>query len=316
MKILLPDMHKNFSRSMAYVLGELLNHEVYLLDDSWAGYINYGDKWNSDKILKYNLKNTKVISYANFADEKIDVVICPCVEQINDIINNIYKPHGSKYKYISYYGNEYYSNAIPWGIFKNHLSADIHSHVDAIKNRVHSIEYLPPIKYEDYPFSFSNSNKINTYIHYYQHSWKSGYAMYKAVEQMFSPTLLFTHYGKYGEKEIDELDMPRTINDSVATCHFKDREGYGMAVIESMASGRPIIGYLPNIKSKRLSAWVREGNALLFSSYEECIQIMTRYANDINFRYMLQAKAAKEIRQAIDPGEQAYKLNKYLNELQ
>lgn len=308
-------MHKNFSRSMCYVLGELLNHTVYLLDDTWAGYINYGDKWTKDKILKYNLKNTKTLSYSKFADAEIDIVMCPCVEQINDIINNIYKPHGNKYKYISYYGNEYYSNAIPWGIFKNHLSADIHSHIDAIKNKVHSMEYLPPIKYEDYPFSFSDSNRINTYIHYYQYSWKQGYAMYKAVVDIFKNDILFTHYGKHGEKEIDELDMPQTINKSTATCHFKDREGYGMAVIESMASGRPIIGYLPNIKSKRLSAWVREGNAILFSSYEECIEKITRYVDDDNYRYMLQAKASKDIKQIIDPGEQAYKLNLFLNEL-
>jgi glycosyltransferase involved in cell wall biosynthesis len=314
MNILLPDMHKNYSRSMCYVLGELLGHTVYLLDDSWNNIIKYGDKWTEDKILKYNLKNTKTISFHNLEASAIDIVICPCVEQINDIIQHIYNPYRNKYKYISYYGNEYYVNAIPWNIFQNHLSADTNSHVDAVKNRVNSIEYLPPIKYEDYSFSFSNSNKINTYIHYYQYSWKHGYSIYNSVKQIFVG-LEFTHYGKHGDKEIDELDMPFIIKDSTATCHFKDREGYGMAVIESMASGRPIIGFKPNIESKKLSRWVNDSNSILFSSYEECIDMIGRYVSNQDYRYMLQAKCAKDIKQIIDPGEQAFKLNKFLNEL-
>ena len=316
MNILLPDMHKNFTRSMCYVLGELLNYNIFIPDTSWATVIGYGDKWNLNKIETYFAKNpnVKTISWEEFKDSTIDIVMSPCIEQQADIIKNIIIPFQDRYKYVSYYGNEYVNGYIPWQYFKNHLSADLNSHIEAIHSGVHAARILPPIKYEDYPFKFNTTSMdINTYIHYYQYSWKSGYAMYQAIKEIFQQ-YKFRHYGKHGEEEIDELDMYSKITQSAATIHLKDREGYGMSVIESMASGRPIIGFRPVISTKRLAAWVTDNVSILFDSVEELSVKLDKFAI-VDNRMELQHKCAEHIRNTIVPSEQAIIIKKFMENL-
>ncbi len=312
-------MHTRFTSSMVYTLTELLPNIVYIPDSTWNTIIRYGDKWDSQKLNKFfgDNYNVRTISVADFADSNIDLVISPCLEQQQDIIDYIIKPYGDRFKYCSYYGNEYHPGMIPWQYFKNHLSADIQSAKEALSYNVHAIEIRPPIKYEDYPFSFSHTNIINSYIHYYANSWRNSYPIYEAVTNSYK-NAKWKLYGRqqYGNEDyVDELELPKRMIESVATCHIKEKEGYGMAVIESMALGRPIIAYRPLITPKRLSEWVTDDTSILFDGYDELAGHLGIYLSDADYRMKLQSNCSRVIKNLIDPSVQAIQMKAFLENL-
>ena len=103
------------------------------------------------------------------------------------------------------------------------------------------------------------------------------------------------------------------MQNSIATMHFKNLEGYGYAIIESLSSGRPVIMHRSWVKDKTYNLWCHEGQSvILVSTVDECVEQIGKLVNNEEYRHSLQDKSAKAVRAAINNQEQTEKLQKYL----
>jgi hypothetical protein len=305
---------------MCYLLSGLLKHQVYLLDSSWATIIKYGDKWSYPLIDKYlpDYDYVNPISFSEFQDSNFDLAIMPCYEQQADFIEWIAKPHSKRMKLASYYGNQWILGAYDFSIFRNHLSADIKSGEEARQHGCNVLDIKPPLDYIKYPFSFNTDTEtpwIGTYINYYRDSWHQSYPIYDAVRGMY-PSIEWRHYGKRSANgDLDELDIPKVMQTSIASISIKEKEGYGIANLESAALGRPLIALRSIIKTQRQQEWINEDTSILFDGFEELKTKMDLYLTNKEYRMNLQATCSNNIRSIVDPGEQACNMARFLENL-
>lgn len=325
MNILQPHCHVRFTESLI-ILCERLGHHLYLLDDSWKNQVRYDFTWPDHmRGLPWVLDspNVHMISYEEFCDtDLIDVVIISCHENQYDCLANIWGVKGDKCKYMTYYGNDYMEGMLPFEVIQNHMSADINSHHAAVEAGVNSFVIKPPIDYDLFCFKTIDEESepsINTYIHFYKETWVRSYRIFSQFREDAERELgiKFREFGRTGKDgEIKSpKDVPAVIHDSWLTSHIKEREGYGYGCIESMACGRPVIAYRPYVKPRAMSEWVNEDLALLFDTPQELMTKLNYYVKNKDFRKEMQASVAAEIRKMIDPGKEAEKFGKFLEEL-
>jgi glycosyltransferase involved in cell wall biosynthesis len=104
---------------------------------------------------------------------------------------------------------------------------------------------------------------------------------------------------------------------AAASLHIKSDEGYGYAVIESLACGRPVIAPRRYVAGRAMARWCIDGeSALLFDRIDEAQQQLRRFFADADFRHALQSSAAATVRRAIDNDEQREVLRRFLERLQ
>ena len=87
-------------------------------------------------------------------------------------------------------------------------------------------------------------------------------------------------------------------------------------LIQSIASGKPLFikrsSYMPKILSELC---IENKTAFFFDSYEEFEQKLTKYLNNLDFRYKKQKEAAFFIRDEINNEKQALILDNFLQKL-
>ena len=322
MNILFPFFHLRAFESFKILLCDELDHEIYLLDNSWKYYIKYDFLFNEEeKGWLWLTKNEKIhfISYQEFLESnKIDIIIANCTENYYDILCNIWPYKKNKCKFITYFGNEYipYMSGIPFQIIKNHISADVTSHNEAIKRNVNSIILRPPIDYNIFKYKpVENYKKIKGYIHNY-FVWKSGFDIFNYIKNTVKKCE-FSIYGKNGDGGIliKAEDVANSIYDSCAQFHVKDREGYGLSLIENLACGRPPILFRPFIKNKALTQWCTDKTSIIFDTIPEGINKINRYLSDKEYAIKLQENASEIIRKEININTESEKLKKFLGNL-
>ncbi len=103
---------------------------------------------------------------------------------------------------------------------------------------------------------------------------------------------------------------------SLLTVHFKSHEGYGFSVIESLASGVPVIIHKNLVgRQNTLSKLCREGyGSWIVDSANDAAKIILRAHNDRNYLAEQSLAAADSIRNAINEDEQICCLDAFLNE--
>ena len=103
---------------------------------------------------------------------------------------------------------------------------------------------------------------------------------------------------------------------ALAEILLKQAEGFGYAIIESMACGRPVFLYRKFAKGKRYLGWSEEGRtAFFFGSQDEFDQKMRHWVEDAEFRHGVQADCAARIRELISNEDQAEILGSFLHNL-
>jgi len=310
MNILLPSMHPDVDEAF-FLLSKNTDHNIYFLDQSWVPVIKYGLKYTA------STKNRVTISYQEFLDtDIIDAVINPCFEQQNDVINNIINKKGSSVKYISYYGNEYHTGVINFNYFKNVLSANLHAYQVGKLQGVHSSHILLPVDYEVFQEAPEESlTVLNSYINSYGEFWAHSLALYSQCTAQF-PNLDFRRYG-VGEPNgyISGPNLYDSFKEEIATMHIKEKEGYGFATIQSLATGRPIIAFKPFVRGKTMERWITDETSIILESTAEFKSKLDRYLTDETYRHNLQHNAAVKIREIINFEEQQQVFNNFLEEL-
>ena len=111
-------------------------------------------------------------------------------------------------------------------------------------------------------------------------------------------------------------ETSRCMKESIATLHVKHLEGYGFAIIESMAKGRPVFLHKKFAQGKSYLNWaIENATSLYFGDNKELKSKMKSIIECQEYRHWLQEHCSKAIRSLINNTEQTNNLKTFLNNL-
>ena len=171
--------------------------------------------------------------------------------------------------------------------------------------------YYPWIFYDRF-FDGGPSDEpvLGTYIHQFQRRYRRDFDLTRAIIDSVPGLRLDVVENQ------DSGQVAARMRASMATMHIKPEEGYGYSVIESLASGRPIVLPRKYVRDRTMARWLEEGrSALLFDSAGEAQAKLVRLLADAGQRHALQQASARLIRQRIDNAEQSRILQSFLEDL-
>jgi len=320
MKIFFPDIHYALTNYFAKAC-EKLGHEILVPSKEWK--VSFYPKppinhfvWNEsldEKVLsekKYN-SNVKAISKEQFFDIKPEIIFITAYENQFEIINELWKKQNWSAKLCFYSGNDYWKGAYPLEYLKNYLAADLTGINIAKENGVNYLKYIPYFDESIYKFSGTNdSNTFITAIGEYQKLFSSDFIYYSEL-QFSTPYINYDLHTKSSHEIVIE-----SIKKSCACLHVKHLEGLGILILESMFIGRPVILFRPFSENKRYKEFCIHGkNSLYFSDKNEYIDIAKKIIFNRDFRHEIQESTAEFTKKILNPQENLYSLNNFLNRL-
>jgi hypothetical protein len=334
----MPDMHLDFSHSMAKTL-DTLGATLYVPDESFSSHIKYGLKFIGGGYITENayydfpalrkkaleftaLDNVKVTSYEELLSEDIDLYICPC--SIHDIdMHNLFDTHKAinpKLKMCHWSGNNSDIHKYKFESMQNIFTGDIMNYEVALSAGKHTIYFFPYIDYDKYEYSgHSSSIFIRNYIIKHAEYWKEGWEISNVLKNNMSAAgmdeyVRFDLEPDWRTPPFD--DIPQLMKDSMATVHIKEKEGFGYSICHSLASGRPLIMYNKYKDNKTYNNWcIHDETTIFFDIYEDLFIKLSRYIFDESYRNMMQESAARTIREAINNQEQTENFKKFVEDL-
>jgi len=338
MKIFMPDMHLDFSYSMAKTLG-MLGHTLYIPDQSFSDHIKYGLKFIDEEHLEESsyedhpilikraieltrLNNVKVISYEELLSKDIDIYISPCSEQDVDI-HDLFRVHetiNKTLKICHWSGNNSDIHRYRFDSMKNLFTGDIDNYEKATSSKKHAIYFFPYIDYDKYKYvGTSSSVFIRNYIINHAKYWKEGWEISTVLKNVMSSEEMkgYVQFDLEPECRMPPFDnIASLMKNSMATLHIKKNEGFGYAICHSLSSGRPLIMYNKYKDNKTYNNWcIHNETCIFFDRYEDLYIKLTRYIFDEAYRSRLQENAARKIRQEINNEEQTENFKKFLESL-
>tara|TARA_R110001592_G_scaffold24785_4_gene95085 strand:+ start:510 stop:1472 length:963 start_codon:yes stop_codon:yes gene_type:complete len=319
LNIFFPDIHttltKNFSKSL-----ELLGHKLVLPSKDYriTQYPPQNWAWNDthsiESTKKYDFaKGTIYVNKDELFEIKPDVIFVTAFENQFEVLNEIW-PEAKKWgaKLVFYSGNDYWDTAYPWDLIQNYLPADQLAASICEERKVNFIHYRPWIDYDEFSFGgSSDSNILGTYICNYKENFPEDFFIYEKIKKL-TPELLSLKLCESCTKR----ETAQIMKESFATLHIKKLEGYGFAIIESMARGRPVFFWEPSTINKSYLKWLELGvTGFTFRDMGDFLSQIKFLLSNKEFLFECQEKCAKRIRELINNEEQNEKLNNFLQNL-
>ena len=320
MNILWPDIHLNLTKNIAKAFN-LLGHTLILPSKDYTptnfppkGFSQWiwNNSWTQEKAdIEFQHKNVKVLNKEEILDIKPEIIFITSFETQFEILSEIWPHLKEKSKLVCYSGNDYWDGAYPFYIIKNYLCADYLGYVLSNKYKVNHLYYKPWVDYDRCTFDGpTDGNIVGIYISEYEKNFNQEYNMSKTLQEM-TPFIDYQYHTNSSQEE-----LTKTLKSSIATQHLKHLEGYGIAIIESMACGKPVFMHRQMAQNKSLMNWSIENVTTLFfeSEYEYIAKLKALYESK-DYRYFLQHTTASAIRQIIDNNKETEKLGHFLNNL-
>jgi glycosyltransferase involved in cell wall biosynthesis len=320
MNIFWPDIHKNLTKGISQAFN-LLGHTLILPSEKYKityrapsqfSQFVWNEEWTQKKADNFfPFKNVQVLSKSEILDLKPDIVFITSFETQFEILTELWPNLKSFSKLAAYSGNDYWDGAYPFNIIKNYLCADYVGYVLSNKYKLNYLYYKPWVDYNRCTFDGNtDSNIIGIYISEYQKLFNNEYKYSKELQKL-TPFIDY-HYHTNSTQE----ELTRTLKSSIATQHIKSLEGYGMAIIESMACGKPVFLHRRLSQNKSLKQWSIENiTALFFETPEEYHSKLKALIDSRDYRYFLQTTTAEVIRQIINNEKETQKLGHFINNL-
>lgn len=346
LRLFFPQMHPILVQSFALVC-QHLGHTLVLPGESFDPHsrhrgpkISYGTFFKKNPLdsvsytsffsedpsqCTFLSKNIEVIENDEFFSNPPDVIFVNCYElqdsmyQIWARINHELHPST---RLVHYSGN----NATPYNqnYVKNLIAVDAYTARYFDSSAVNILYWIPWIDYDTLVYEGTTDNlEINAYLrHYYNASMPSSYQCYRNIVDGLSlefPDVTANLYPPSNSSfpYVRHCDVFPLINQSCATMHIKESEGFGYTIIESLAKGRPVFLFRPFSIGSRLMNWCIEGKTAFFvNDYNEFRDKFQKYMEDSEYRHQIQNECATTIRRLINNEKQARILDKFLHSLQ
>lgn len=275
----------------------------------------WNQSWTQEKInAEFRTKNVLALNKEQILDLKPEIVFITAFENQFEILNEIWPHLKHKSKLVFYSGNDYWDSAYPWFLIKNYLCADNLAKSLCERHGVNHLYYRPWVDYAHYTYQgVSDANALGTYICGYQGNFPKEYEFYQQITKNL--TAKFGTAFNLHESSTKEQIKDSLVN-SVASLHIKGLEGFGYAIIESMACGRPVFLHRQLAKNKSYLNWAFENDTCFyFESLEEITAKLGALLACAEYRNWIQSNTAHRIRQLINNEEQTAKLGKFLGNL-
>ena len=258
--------------------------ESYLIDYSFKQVIRYGRKYKKEEGYKvYNLEQ--------FKKDPPEILIITCYLVYQDALNLI-KNMPKKPKLMFYEGNgspAYNERDVKYLFTTSQITYNKYPN----SNR---IIYYPYIDFNKLKYTgHSDINEAGTYIMKYKELWPTEFNMVQEIKKEI-PEIHFEIFD--GKLHTEAMDY---MNQTSFTLHLKHAEGFGQAIIESMAKGRPVVFYKEWIKNKTYMNWAIDGeSAIFFSTIPELRSKLLEYINNPDLRNYMQDRTAAIVREKLD----------------
>lgn len=317
MKIFFPDTHLTLTKNMTKAFSKL-GHTTLIPSKDYEVTIWPPQKWvwnnshNESSIEKYDLpKDTLFVNKEQLFDLKPEVIFITAFENKFEIFDVIYKEAinwGAKL--VFYSGNDYWPEAYSFDLIDNFLPADKLGATLAEKNKKNFLHYKPWIDYEMFSFDgTSDGNTVGTYICDYRKNFPQDFECYRQTKEL-------TNYDYILCEKSTKQETADIMHKSCFTLHVKSQEGYGYAIIESMAKGRPVFFWEPQTAGKSYLDWLDLGvTGFTFRDVSEFKSQSEFFLNEKEFRHETQTKCASRIRELIDNERENDKLKTFLENL-
>lgn len=320
MNIFWPDIHKNLTKGISEALN-ILGHTLILPSSEYKithrppnqfSQFVWNEEWSQEKANSFfNKKNIKVLNKEQILDLKPEIIFISNFESQFEILNEIW-PHLKDKSTLAFYsGNDYWDGAYPFYVSQNYLCADYTGYLLSNKYKLNYLYYKPWIDYDRCKFEGpTDGNIVGIYISEYEKNFNKEYLYSKELKKL-TPYIEY-HYHTNSTQE----ELTKTLKSSIATQHIKSLEGYGMAVIESMACGKPVFLHRNLAQNKSLMQWSIENiTALFFETPEEYSAKLKALTDSKDYRHFIQTTTGKVIRQIINNDKETEKLGHFLNNL-
>lgn len=264
------------------------------------------------------LKNIEVIENDEIINNPPDVLVVNwngVENEIYDLLQNLNQhPQKKEIKIVHYSGNNCTSYNKDY--VKNLIAVDACTAQSYDPSQTNIISWIPWINFEALPYlSVNDQSSINNFIsHYYETSFVKSRVIFQEIENRLK--LVFPQLDIVSPPFMPRDDLLSLIDQSCATFHIKESEGFGYTIIESLAKGRPVFLKRSFSLGSRLMNWCIEGKtAFFFDDYPECEKKVKKYLEDQEFRHQVQNDCAATVRKLIDNKKQARVLDNFLQNL-
>jgi len=315
MRIFMPDIHPGLTYSLAKTFSEI-GATLYIPGYTFNNVIKYGRKWSQEEIdSELGIENVHAMEYDEVLSRPPRIFMVTCAEVSHDLINNLWKKRKNKIRLIFFCGNNdtfYYYWYNFGNICRHAICADILSYISSRNAGVSSIYYYPWNNYSSFCFKGASDIKIvRSYINQYSRLFRSDYRMSDELMSLL-PEVEWGCVDGVGRNEI-----PALMENSMATLHIKNQEGFGLSIIESLSVGRPVILYRPYSYNRTYRNWCIDGlTALYFDTEEEFVKKMRTFISCDNYRHEMQHNASRIVREVINVNEQNASLKIFLRSLE
>jgi len=318
MKILLPDIHKTLTRNLCVFLDRLGHEAVIPSNYNITHYPKppvqqwlFNNSWTDKTAKKEFGPNVKVLNKEEILDYKPDVLLITNYESQFEILSEL-APNLPNAKVAFYSGNAYWDGFFDHYKYQNLIYADTTSAEIAAKYKLgNAIPIIPFIYPEQSKTFIPNSDKlIGCYINDYQKNFPRSFNFYEKLKTV-SPE--FTY--KLMENQPIQ-DVYKTMSDSSLTIHIKDLEGCGLASLESLAFGRPLILHRQLSQGKSLLRWSHQYlSAFFIENGRDYSELLTAFNRSLDFLFLSQELAYDTVRKIVVEEEQVNNLKEFLENL-
>lgn len=254
-----------------------IGYEVIMPCNNWQGMIKY---FFSNEGL-----GGKLVTYDEFIYGYKDAdILIACIEQQNDFLE-ISKFRRNRIILHTGQNNDPYHA----GISQHLMAGDIqlYNRYDCANKMLYFMQPIIPEMSKDFNKCWKNK-VFNTYIHSYQKFFPVGYGKMIEFQDKFS---IVNSYGFECDKELTHVEVLNRMNESTFTMFFKDKEAYGLMVIESMLMQTPVVTLKSFIEDKTLGQYfLNDGNSIIGDTVDDCISKIMALDIDIYTRMCVNAR--------------------------